>query len=159
MLKALIINSVKIIMAGLAAGILLLSCREECVYKPVSLAGVEFRSVLDGRDAEAAVDSLTVRGLGREDSLLYDNRNNIRSLTLPINAMAEESGFIFEFDGETDTLWFTYRVNPWFLSQECGFVLNFELVDTRHTANIIDSVAIVTRVITSFDDTNIRIYH
>lgn len=159
MLKTLLINSAKIFLAALTAGVLLLSCREECVFKPESLAGVEFHSVLDGSDTEAAVDSLTVRGLGREDSLLYSNRNNIRSITLPMDATAEETGFIFEFDGETDTLWFTYRVNPWFLSQECGFVLNFELIDARHTENIIDSVVIVIREITNFDDTNIRIYH
>ncbi len=152
-------NSVKFILAGLAAVVMLISCREECLYKPESLAGVEFRSVLDGRDTETAVDSLTVRGLGREDSLLYNNRNNIRSIALPMNGMAEESGFVFEFNGETDTLWLTYLVNPWFLSQECGFVLNFELVDSRHTANIIDSVVIVISEITSFDDKNIRIYH
>ena len=135
------------------------SCREECPYKPRSLAGVDFHSVVDGTDQQSAVDSLSVRGLGREDSLFYRDRNNIRSMVLPVNGSAEESAFIIDVDKGTDTVWFSYRVIPRFLSPECGFVLNFELLNTGHTANIFDSVVIVTKDITSFDDTNIRIYH
>ena len=159
MFRAVIGNIVRITLMGLIIPVMFQSCEEECTYKPRSFAGVDFHSVVDGIDRQWPVDSLSVSGLGREDSLLYSNRNNIRSVSLPMNGSAEESGFIFIFNNETDTIWFSYKVIPWFLSRECGFVLNFELLLARHTASIIDSVVIVTREITSFDETNIRIYH
>ncbi len=135
------------------------ACREECHYKPRSYAGVEFFSIVDGTVVEAGVDLSELKGLGREDSLLYSNRPNIRSLSLPMNGMSEETGFIFVFEEHIDTVWFRYEVVPFFLSQECGFILNFELTEALHTTAGIDSVVIVTRKITSFDDKNIRIYH
>jgi hypothetical protein len=159
MLRAIIRNIFSITLIGIIIPVMLQSCEEECTYKPRSFAGVDFHSVVDGIDNQWPVDSLSVSGLGREDSLLYSNRRNIRSISLPMNGSAEESGFIFVFNNETDTIWFSYKVIPWFLSMECGFVLNFELIEARHTVSIIDSVVIVTREITSFDETNIRIYH
>ncbi len=134
-------------------------CREECHYKPRSYAGVEFFTVIDGAVVEAGIDIVELKGIGREDSLLYSNRPNIRSLTLPMDGNSDESGFIFVFEENTDTIWFSYEVVPFFLSQECGFILNFDLAGTRYTTGAIDSVVIVTRKITSFDDTNIRVYH
>ncbi|TVR70891.1 MAG: hypothetical protein EA408_10475 [Marinilabiliales bacterium] len=139
--------------------VLLNACREECIYKPKSLAGVDFYTVIDGTVVEAGVNLSGLKGVGREDSLLYSNRANIRSVTLPMNGMAEETGFIFVFDEGADTIMFSYEVVPWFLSPECGFILNFELTGALFTTNRIDSVVIVTPKITSFDDTNIRIYH
>lgn len=136
-----------------------MSCSEECIYKPRSLAGVDFHSVVEGSDVQSPVNIQSLSGIGREDSLLVSMSSNRRSVELPMNGSDDESGFIFVFEEETDTVWFTYSVLPWFLSRECGFVLNFELLETRHTSNLIDSVVIVTREITSFDDTNIRIYH
>ncbi len=147
------VSFLAILFLGMAA------CREECHYKPRSHAGVEFFSIIDGTAAEAGVNLLELKGVGREDSLLYENRTNIRALSLPMNGMAEETGFIFVFEEHTDTVWFRYEVIPFFLSQECGFMLNFELADVSYTTAGIDSVVIVTRKITSFDDTNIRIYH
>ncbi len=135
------------------------SCREECGFVPRVQAVVNFYSVINGTGLHSPVDSLSVRGLGREDSLLYAGANNIRTIFLPINGDAAESGFIIDFDRGTDTLWFSYDVVPLFLSPECGFIFNFDLLDIRHTMNVIDSVVIVTREITTFDETNIRIYN
>jgi hypothetical protein len=134
------------------------SCREECRHMPESLTGVDFYSVINGSDTQAPVDGLSVYGLGREDSLLYSLMNNIRTINLPMRGTAAETGFVFVFGEVYDTVWFSHNVIPWFHSQECGFILNFELLGTRHTVNMIDSVVIVTKEITSFDDTNIRIY-
>lgn len=135
------------------------SCREECTHKPRSLAGISFHSVVEGTEQQLPVDSLSVMGLGKEDSLLYDQVNNAGSVVLPMNGSDIETAFIFKFDRGTDTLWLDYEVIPVFLSPECGFILNFELLETNHTENVIDSVVIVTSEITSFDDTNIRLYH
>lgn len=152
-------NRIIIFFLALLYGGFLHSCKEECTHKPGSLAGVSFHSVVDGTEQQLPVDSLTIMGLGREDSLLYDEMNNAGSVTLPMNGSDIETAFIFKFDRGTDTLWFDYEVIPVFLSPECGFILNFELLGTNHTENVIDSVVIVTSEITSFDDTNIRIYH
>ncbi len=159
MLRAIIRKIFRIILTGIMIPVMLQACEEECTHKPRSLAGVDFHSFVNGIDEQRPVDSLSVSGLGREDSLLYSNSRNILSISLPMNGSAEEAGFIFVFNNETDTIWLSYKVIPWFLSQECGFVLNFELLEARHTTSIVDSVVIVTREITSFDETNIRIYH
>ena len=138
---------------------LLHSCREECAYKPDSQLIADFHSVVQGIDMEWPLDIIALHGLGREDSLLYSERGNISSVRLPLNGSATESGFIFVFGEYTDTVRFSYEVLPVFISQECGFVHNFDLRGASATNNLIDSVVIVTREITSFDETNIRIYH
>ena len=150
-----------LLMAGFAGmvAILAFSCREECRYKPKSLAMIDFHSVNNGTDNKSPVSNFTAYGIGREDSLLYNGVSSISSIRIPMNGNSAETGFVFLADGQVDTVWFTYRVIPWFLSQECGFVLNFDLTGARHTSNLIDSVVIVTSEVTSFDDTNVRIYH
>ncbi len=135
------------------------SCRGECDYKPKSLMMADFHSVVQGIDMKWPLDIIALSGLGREDSLLYSDRGNIGSVRLPLNGSASESGFIFVFGEYTDTVMFSYEVLPVFISQECGFVLNFDLHGASSTNNLIDSVVIVKREITSFDETNIRIYH
>ncbi len=146
--------AVTILIAGL-----LLSCRKECFYKPTALALIDFHSVVNGQDQQSPISQLSVYGLGREDSLLYLTALNIRRISLPVNGSAEETGFVLLFEEARDTIWISYKVVPYFLSEECGFMLNFDLHATRHTSHIIDSVVIVTKEITSFDDTNIRLYH
>jgi hypothetical protein len=153
------INALLLIFIVPAIVILFTSCRGECQFKPVSLAGVNFHSVINGIDSHVVIeDSLTVYGLGREESLLYAGRN-IRTINLPLDGSANETGFVVVYQFTPDTIWFSYEVIPWFMSQECGFILNFELTGVRHSAGIIDSVVIVTNEITSFDETNIRIYY
>ena len=135
------------------------ACREECGFVPRSLAIADFYTVINGTGINAPVDSLSVRGLGREDSLLYAAVNNTRTISLPMNGVASESGFIIDFDQGTDTIWFSYEVVPFFLSPECGFIFEFDLQEISHTRNLIDSVIIVTSRITTLDETNILIYN
>jgi hypothetical protein len=135
------------------------SCQEECPYKPRSLALISFHSIVNGTDQHVSVDSLSVRGPGMEDNQLYSAVNNIRTIALPMNGNVTESVFIFDFDRGTDTIWFSHHVIPFFISPECGFILNFDLLETRHTMNVIDSVVIAISQITSFDDTNVIIYN
>jgi hypothetical protein len=145
--------------AAIALVIIAGSCQEECPYKPRSLAMINFHSIVNGTVQHRPVDSLSVRGLGMEDNRLYSAVNNIRTITLPMNGNATESVFIFDFDRGTDTIWFSHKVIPLFISPECGFILNFNLLGTRHTMNVIDSVVIAISQITTFDDTNIIIYN
>ena len=150
-----------LLMAGFAGMVAVTasSCREECRYKPRSLAMIDFHTVTNGTDNKSPVTSFSAYGLGREDSLLYSGVNSISSIRLPMNGSSTEAGFVFLSDGQVDTVWLKYRVIPWFLSQECGFVLNFDLTEARHTSGFIDSVVIVISEVTTFDDTNVRIYH
>jgi nicotinamide mononucleotide transporter len=126
------------------------SCREECGFVPEVKAGVNFNT---------AVDSLSVRGLGREDSLLYAAVNNTRTIFLPLNAGATETGFIIDINRGTDTVWFRYNAVPLFLSTECGFIFDFNLTETRHTTSFIDSVVIRIPEITRFEELNLVIYN
>jgi hypothetical protein len=138
---------------------ILQSCEGECGQLPESLSRINFHSIIEAVDRPAPVSNLSVYGLGREDSLLYSSRNNIGSIDLPLNGNAGESAFVLLFDNIADTLWMEYDVIPVFDSPECGFMLNFELKDARHTSNMIDSVVILINQVTSFEDNNIRIYH
>ena len=156
--KSYLINTGFLFFLALMLQGMLQSCREECTYKPESFAVVEFRSVIDSVDQAAPVDSFSVYGVGIADSL-YRVVNKAGTIELPLNGKAQESGFVMVFGEVNDTVWLQYDVVPWFLSEECGFALNYELTGTRHTLNTIKSVVIVTNEVTSFEDTNIRIYY
>jgi hypothetical protein len=159
MIKSPIINNIAFwLLLAIAFSGIFHSCEGECGELPESLSRIYFHSIIETVDRPTPVDNLSVYGLGREDSLLY-SRNNIGFIDLPLNGNADESGFVLLFDNIADTLWIQYDVIPVFESPECGFMLNYELTATRHTYNMIDSVVILINQVTSFEDTNIRIYH
>lgn len=106
---------------------------EEATSNPLRM-GFYLPAVTDGNPTAHTLDSLTVYGVGRPDSLLYDNTKNARSIEVPLNPAAETTGFVLTFPGNiTDTLWVSYDHALNFVSAECGFTMFYEILEVTHT--------------------------
>lgn len=140
--------------------LLFVSCESEksCEQPTVSLLNAGFYSVQDSIHEAASVDSFTVYGIGRADSLLYDQANSVVSFDLSLSPSSDTTGFVLSLGTKTDTVIFLYSRELHLLSMECGFVTYYYIESIKNTSNAIDSVKVVNKKVTTGDEENIQIY-
>ncbi len=136
------------------------SCESEkiCEQSTDSKLNGGFYSVLDSIPEAISVDDLTVWGIGREDSLIYNQANSVGSLILPLSQSADTTGFILSLGTETDTITFLYSRELHLVSMECGFTTYYYIERIDNTSNVIDSIRVINEKVTTADDENIQIY-
>ena len=136
------------------------SCESEkiCELSTVSILNAGFYSVPDSIPEAVSVDDLTVYGIGREDSLIYDQASSVGSFVLPLSPSSDTTGFVFTLGADTDTITFLCSRELHLLSMECGFTTYFYIERIDNTSNVIDSISVVNEKVTTGDDENIQIY-
>ena len=67
--------------------------------------------------------------------------------------------FVIRINGINDTLEFSYSSYTYLLSKECGYTFFFTLDTVIHSSNIIDSISIEKKTITTFNEENMRIFY
>ena len=116
-----------------------------------------FYTLDDGKEFDSVVYDLTIYGIGREDSLLYDQAV-AKDITLPLNPSADTSRFIISIDSVEDIFTVTYSRFVRLISHDCGFITEFEIQDIDHTHINIDSVHIIQPKVTNFEELHVKIY-
>jgi len=106
-----------------------------------------------------APDSLTLYGLDRDTNKIYNKALKLLTVEFPLNAGTDSCKFIIRINGITDTLGFIYSSFPHLLSKECGYTFFYTLDTAVHTTNAIDSIHIINKTITTFNEENIRIFY
>jgi len=136
------------------------SCESEkiCESSTVSILNAGFYSVPDSIPEAVSVDDLTVYGIGREDSLIYDQASSVGSFVLPLSPSCDTTGFVFTLGSDTDTIIFLYSRELHLLLMECGFTTYYYIERIDNTSNVIDSISVVNEKVTTGDDENIQIY-
>ena len=140
--------------------LLFCSCEsdESCEQLTVSALNAGFYSIQDSIPESILVDNFTVYGIGRADSLIYDQTSSISSFELPLSPSCDTAGFILTVGTETDTITFLYFRELHLLSMECGFTTFYYIERINNTSNVIDSISVVNDKVTTADDENIQIY-
>lgn len=113
-----------------------------------------------------SVSTLEIYGVGAPgDSVLYQSGEALSIAYLPFRSTSETTSFVFHYTQEdleeeslNDTLTFTYTSSPYFASEQCGAMLNYEITNLRYTRHIIDSVEITDSLVTNADRERIKIY-
>jgi hypothetical protein len=106
-----------------------------------------------------APDSVSLHGINMDTLLIYDKSIKLVSAEFPLFASAPECIFVIEINGVTDTVEFTYSSSTHLLSKECGYTFYFDLDTVIHSVNIIDSISIRKKTITTLNEENMRIYY
>lgn len=133
------------------------SCEKECFHKPLTLVNAVFFTIEEEQEAEITVDDVSVYGLGREDTLLYDSAA-VRRISLPLDPNSDMTTFVVLFPENADTLTFFHTSTPFFHSYECGYVLHYDLNGFEYTTNFIDSVIVEISNITHQYERHLKIY-
>ncbi len=111
----------------------------------------------NGDEKAVSVEDVSLYGLGREDSLLYENQT-ISSVLMPLSSAVDSASFIFIFGSFTDTITVSYQTNMRFESNQCGFMADYSIDTVYHTKNAIDSMAQVNRIITNENEEHYKIF-
>lgn len=133
------------VLVGIASLLFLNACQgdeicEEATSNPLRLS-FYLPTVTNGGPTAYTVDSLSVYGVGRPDSLIYNNTKSVRSIEVPLNPLSAATGFVFIFpENITDTLWVEYSNSLNFVSAECGFTMYYEILEVSHTNYRISTV-------------------
>ncbi len=105
-----------------------------------------------------APDSLTLYGIGK-DTARYKKTQGVKSALIPLDASARRCGFVIRINGVNDTISFAYSTFVHLISKECGYTYYHGLDSVVSTRNIIDTIQIKLRTITTLDAPNIFIYY
>jgi hypothetical protein len=135
-----------------------ISCtRKSCTEETKSQVNATFYK--NGTDSIKAADSLTVFGLGRDTSKIYNKSLNIKTIQIPLDASVGTCGFVFRVNGITDTMTFTYTSYPHLISKECGYTYYHILDSYTVTGNTVDTIIFMNNRITTINEENIRIFY
>jgi hypothetical protein len=149
----------KILVAGLAGAFLVtVSCTPGSCFEETG-AFLKASFYLSSTGKLQAPDSLTLFGIDRETSKIYNKSARITQALLPLNSSAESCGFVIMINGINDTLSFSYTTYPHLLSKECGYTFYHTIDLPVFSKNLIDSVIVRKNTITTFNEENIRIYY
>ncbi len=150
---------VKILIAFLAAFLLqIVSCTPESCLEEI-IADIKAPLYLNSTGKVLAPDSLTLYGLNAESDKIYNSTKNVKLALLPLNPSAESCGFIIRINGITDTIHIWYASYPHLISKECGYTYYYTIDSLTFTKNIIDSILIRNRSVTTVNEENIRILY
>jgi hypothetical protein len=143
------------------------SCNKEdyCVLPVTSLMNIGFYKMQDDEMKSVTVKNLLARG-NVVDSIISED--NAAKISLPLSNDADSSIYIFTMTLSdtgivdtvstfTDTIVFNYTRKLFLLSYDCGFMYNYTMVDIESTHNIINTISITERLISTADAENIRI--
>lgn len=109
--------------------------------------------------SSSAPDSITIYGMNKDDSKIYNRRRNVTVAMFPLNAASDSSVFIVEINGVTDIIIFRHSSFTHLISKECGYTFYHTISDVIPTYNEIDSISIRKNSITTANEENIRIYY
>jgi len=106
-----------------------------------------------------SIDSLWVQGLDN-DSLIYNNKKSVTSISLPLKKFSQQTDYIFRFNDVTDTLTVLYTTNEnYYLSLECGCIAIHNISEVVSTQHFIDSISIINPDVNNTTTTHIQIFN
>jgi len=134
---------------------------EECDETTANLLRIGFytRVPVTGLIQPILIDSISVYGVSRASSLIYDNSKRIRTIELPLKPMADSTGFVLIFPTNiTDTIWVRHTYQLQFVSPACGFTVFNTLDEVNHTSRVIESVSIVQNFVSNTLEEHIKLF-
>lgn len=106
-----------------------------------------------------APDSVSLFGVNMDSLEIYDKSVKLKSAEFPLYAADTICTFVIRINGIIDTLKFSYNSYTSLISKECGYTFFFTLDTAINSTNIIDSISIDKKTITTFNEENMRIFY
>ena len=115
---------------------------------------------------QATITGLTIMGIDAPGDGLLADSSSIKEIYLPLRASVGSTSYTFQrwiTIGEekvfySDTLTLDYEAIEYFHSAECGAMFNFNIKQVTCTHNAIDSVSLLTPLITNALTPSLRIH-
>ena len=152
------------------------SCEKDdiCVDGDTPLLVISFYDI-DNPETAKAVTKLRVVGVGKDSTVnTISDRTDLDSIGLPLQGGANITRFImiknsaydtdttFVETGNIDTLSFNYVVKEQFVSRACGYIANYDNLETSLTTdtdNWIKDITVVDTLIKDQTAAHVKIFH
>lgn len=152
------------------------SCEKDdiCVDGDTPLLVISFYDI-DNPETAKAVTKLRVVGVGKDSTVnTISDRTDLDSIGLPLQSGANITRFImiknsaydtdttFVETGNIDTLSFNYVVKEQFVSRACGYIANYDNLETSLTTdtdNWIKDITVVDTLIKDQTAAHVKIFH
>lgn len=149
------------IFIGVVAGLFLITTacdQEACFEETNAYVKASMYRYLTGK--LAAPDSISLYGVNKPGSKLYNKAKSVTRTLFPLDPTAETCSFAIKINGVTDTITFNYTSFPHLISKACGYTYYHTLnTSIDFSTNEIDSLGFSNNSITTLDAENIRIYY
>ena len=139
------------------ASTLWVSCATEGCYEDTE-AFLSVNLYVTDAQMQTSIDSLTVYGTGRADSMIYQNAI-LKTLTLPMDPSATTCGFVISNGTITDTITVTYSGKYHFISKPCGYTYLYNVSGVRFTRNRLDNVLVINNDVGLYAKENLRAFY
>lgn len=127
---------------------------DEQVRFPVNTG---FYNIYDEEMKDTILENITVYGIGREDSLLYD-QDTTRLISFRLSPYVDTTEIVIAFGLLYDTLTFYYSRELRMISPECGFAFLFDIRELNKTSNFIDSVSLIDPKLEDIEAEHLQIF-
>lgn len=115
---------------------------------------------------QQTIAGITIMGIGAPGDSMIAHNASLKEAYLPLRANVSTTSYQVGRQVmidtvsvlRADTLTLTYETVPYFHSNECGAMFNFNIQDMRCTYHYIDSVDLITARITNSRTPALRIY-
>lgn len=152
------------ILAVAAAVMMLQSCNSVgCTDNKSSIPLVGFYSYEEL--TAITVNNVSIGGVDAPNDSLLVEKESVDKVYLPFRADAGQSSFFIRYEDEAlnfpelfDTITFKYTPIPYFASKDCGAMYRYRIDDYSYTRHLVDSVGLLTDVMTNADVETIRVY-
>lgn len=142
----------------------LTGCNNGCTELRSAIPRADFYS--SSTHTQIALDSMMIIGVGAPgDSAIYNLATRSSTVYLPMPALQNSVQWRFVYTqaalvevGLADTLTLQFERTPWFAGDECGAMYKYKITNLECTNYIIDSVALLDRVVTNVEKINMEIY-
>lgn len=106
---------------------------------------------------DTILEDITVFGIGREDSLLYD-QDTTNAISFRLSPYVDTTEIVIVFGPLYDTLTFNYSRELRMVSPECGFAFLFDIKELSNTSNFIDSVSLIDPKLEEIETEHLQIF-
>ncbi len=103
-------------------------------------------------------DTVTLYGIGRDTSKIYDRQTGLSSINFPLDAGSDSCSFFLQLNMLADTVTFYYSDFPHLVSKECGYTYYYILTSITHKKPVLDYI-IQNQTITTVNEENVRIFY
>jgi hypothetical protein len=104
-------------------------------------------------------DSLTIFAVDTDTAVVYLKDYKVKGAEFPLFAEDTVCTFVVKINGVNDTMSYKYSSNVHLISKECGYTFYYKLDTIFFTRNIIDSVSVLRKTVTTLNEENIRIFY
>ena len=152
-----------IVAAIITLAVSLMACSNDSCYDNGSSLPL---ATLHMGDKQQSISGLSIMGIGAPGDSLLAESSTIDEIYLPLRASVSQTSFAMWrnviIDTTTvvvkDTLTIDYQSVPYFHSVECGAMYNFDIHRVNHTHHGIDSVVVLTPLVTNARVPALRIH-